>query len=179
MPPVASGDGSPNTTPRKRTCERLADGYSATDVLWPITPIKPAFFERPARSRYPNNCGEIRCARSSGERYTNWGSNGSRPTVRKRKGASLSLDDPEGFQTTSRYALSLADCGPRSIRSPVRVTLARTACAADLPAVVRVAAAGRPFEKCWLYRCNGPKDVRSAVPIRQTFAGSLPWCRVR
>ena len=82
------GDGSPNTTPRKRTCERWADGYSATDVLWLITPIKPAFFERPARSRYPNNCGEIRCARSSGERCTNWGSNGSRPTVRKRKGVS-------------------------------------------------------------------------------------------
>src|ERR1700732_3910773 len=61
--PVGSMHGSPNTTPRKRTCERLADGYGATDVPWPITPIKPAFFERPARTRLPNNCGEIRCAR--------------------------------------------------------------------------------------------------------------------
>src|SRR5437762_13447152 len=59
MPPVASGDGSPSTTPPKRTCERLADGYGATDVPWPITPIKTASFERPARSRFPNNCGEI------------------------------------------------------------------------------------------------------------------------
>ena len=42
---------------RKRTCERLAHGYGATDVPWPITRIKPAFFERPARSRSPNNCG--------------------------------------------------------------------------------------------------------------------------
>src|SRR2546430_1322942 len=60
MPPVASGDGSPSTTPPKRTCERLADGYGATDVPWPITPIKTASFERPARSCFPNNCGEIR-----------------------------------------------------------------------------------------------------------------------
>ena len=44
------------------------DGYGATDVPWPSTPIKTAFFERPVRSRFPNNCGEIRCARSSGER---------------------------------------------------------------------------------------------------------------
>ena len=49
----------------------------------------------------------------------------------------------------------------------------------DLPAVVREAAAGRPFERCCFYRCNGPRDVRSAVPIRQTFAGSLRWCRAR
>jgi transposase len=66
----------------------LEGGCGATDVLWPITPIKPAFFERPGRSRFLNNCGEIRCARSSGERCTNWGSNGSRPTVRKPKGGS-------------------------------------------------------------------------------------------
>ncbi len=44
--------------------------------------------QRPGRSRFPNNCGEIRCAHSLGERCTNWGSNGSRPTVRKRKGVS-------------------------------------------------------------------------------------------
>src|SRR5207248_10799769 len=43
MPPVASGDGSPSTTPPKRTCERLADGYGATDVPWPITPINSIF----------------------------------------------------------------------------------------------------------------------------------------
>ena len=35
------------------------------------------------------------------------------------------------------------------------------------------------FERCCFYRCNGPRDVRSAVPIRQTFVSSLPWCRVR
>src|ERR1700722_20921283 len=86
--PVGSMHGSPNTTPRERNYERLGDGYGATDVPWPITPIKPAFFERPARSRLPNNCGEIRCERSSGEPCTNWGSNGSRPTVRKRKDVS-------------------------------------------------------------------------------------------
>src|SRR5882762_9593860 len=49
-PPVGSMHGSPNTTPRKRTYERLADGYGATDVPWPITPIKTASFERPAHS---------------------------------------------------------------------------------------------------------------------------------
>src|ERR1700752_4458778 len=88
MPPVASGGGSPSTTPRKRTCEPCRAGYGAMDVLWLITPIKPAFFERPGRNRFLNNCGEIRCARSLGEPYTNWGSNGSRPTVRKPKGGS-------------------------------------------------------------------------------------------
>src|SRR6201984_3362425 len=87
-PPVGSMHGSPNTTPRKRTYERLADGYGATDAPWPITPIKPAFFERLGLRRFPNNSGEIRCERSSGERCTNWGSNGSRPTVRKRKDVS-------------------------------------------------------------------------------------------
>src|SRR6202162_5279619 len=87
--------------------------------------------------------------------------------------ASPSPDDPEEFQTTSRYALSLADCGPRSIQSPVRATLAQTAFATDLPAVVREAAADRPFERCCFYRCTGPRDVRSAVPTRQTFVGSL------
>lgn len=55
---------SPNTTPRKRTCELWKDGYGAMDDPWPITPIKPAFFERPGRSRWPSNCGEIRCAPS-------------------------------------------------------------------------------------------------------------------
>jgi transposase len=54
--------------PRKRTCEPCRDGYGAMDVPWPITPIKPAFFARPARSRWLNNCGEMRCERSSGER---------------------------------------------------------------------------------------------------------------
>src|ERR1700683_3151494 len=88
MPPVACGDGSPSRTPRKRTCEPCRDGYDARDVLWLITPIKPAFFERPARSHLANNCGEIRCERSSAERCTNWESNGSRLTVRKRKGVS-------------------------------------------------------------------------------------------
>jgi hypothetical protein len=34
------------------------DGYGAMNVLWPITPINPAFFERPGRSRLLNNCGE-------------------------------------------------------------------------------------------------------------------------
>jgi transposase len=61
-------DGLPSTTLRKRTCARLADGYGATDVPWPSTPIKTASFERPARSHFPNNCGEIRCEGSSGER---------------------------------------------------------------------------------------------------------------
>src|SRR6202167_5638988 len=60
MPAVASGDGSARTTPPKRTYERWADGYGATDVLWPITPIRTASFARPARNRFPNNCGEIR-----------------------------------------------------------------------------------------------------------------------
>src|ERR1700683_2096435 len=50
MPPVACGDGSPSRTPRKRTCEPCRDGYDARDVLWLITPIKPAFFERLGRS---------------------------------------------------------------------------------------------------------------------------------
>jgi len=63
-------DGSPSTTPRKRTCEPSKDGYGAMDVLWPITPIKTASFKRPARSRFSNNSGEIRCERSSGERCT-------------------------------------------------------------------------------------------------------------
>src|SRR6266850_8614230 len=31
MPPVASGDGSPSTTPRKRTYEPSRDGYGARD----------------------------------------------------------------------------------------------------------------------------------------------------
>src|ERR1039458_4448941 len=87
-PPVGFMHGSPNTTPRKRTCERLADGYGATDVPGPITPIKTASFERPALSRFPNNSGEIRCERSLGEPCTNGGSNGSRLTVRKGKGVS-------------------------------------------------------------------------------------------
>ena len=42
------------------------------DVLWLITPIKPAFFERPGRNRFLNNCGEIRCARSLGELGIEW-----------------------------------------------------------------------------------------------------------
>src|SRR3984885_11075392 len=88
MPGVASGDGSARTTPPKRTYERWADGYGATDVLWPITPIRTASFARPARNRFPNNYGEILLARGSGERCRNWGLNGLRPTVRKRKGAS-------------------------------------------------------------------------------------------
>ena len=50
-PPASSGHGSPSTTPRKRTCELWAGGCGATDVLWPITPIKPAFFERLAGQR--------------------------------------------------------------------------------------------------------------------------------
>src|ERR1700684_2916997 len=88
MPPVACGDGSPSRTPPKRTCEPCRDGYDAMDVLWLITPIKPAFFERPDRSRFPHNCGGIRGARSAAERCTNWESNGSRLTVRKRKDVS-------------------------------------------------------------------------------------------
>src|ERR1700693_1151643 len=90
--------------------------------------------------------------------------------------ASPPPDDPEEFQTASRYALSLADCGPRSIQSPVRATLARTAFATDLPAVVREAAADRPFERCCFYRCTRPKDVHSAVTIPAGFASSLLWC---
>jgi len=73
---------------RKRTCEPCRDGYGAMDVLWPITPIKTASFKRPAGSHFPNNSGEIRCERSSGERCTNWGSNGSRHTVRRPKDGS-------------------------------------------------------------------------------------------
>ena len=57
-------------------------------VLWPITPIKTASFKRPARSHFPNNSGEMRCERSSGERCTNWGSNGSRHTVHRPKDGS-------------------------------------------------------------------------------------------
>ena len=51
----------------EENCARSTDGYGAMDVPWPSTPIKPAFFERPAHSRFPNNCGEMRCERSSGE----------------------------------------------------------------------------------------------------------------
>ncbi len=61
-------DGSPRTTPPIRCFEPCRDGYGAMDVLWPITPIKTAFFKRPARSRFPNNSGETHCRRSSGER---------------------------------------------------------------------------------------------------------------
>src|ERR1700678_4796051 len=74
MPAVASGDGSPRTTPRKRTCEPWRAGYGARDVPWPITPIKTAFFKRPARNPFPNNCGEIGCEPSLGEPCMNWGS---------------------------------------------------------------------------------------------------------
>src|SRR6516165_1206171 len=69
-PPVASGDGSPSRTPRKRTCEPWRDGYGAMDVHWPITPIKPAFFERPARSRLLNNYGEMRFLPEWEQRFT-------------------------------------------------------------------------------------------------------------
>ena len=81
---------------------------------------------------------------------------------------------PAAFRTAARSVLWLADCVLRSIRSPVRATLARTAFAADLPGVVREVAAGRPFERCCFYRCNGPKDVRSAVTTPAGFASSLP-----
>src|SRR2546430_1020138 len=47
--PVGSGPVSPNTTPRKRTCERWGDGCDATDALWHITPIKTASYGRVAR----------------------------------------------------------------------------------------------------------------------------------
>src|ERR1700677_2902752 len=88
MPAVASAYASPRTTPPKRTYEPWADGYGATDALWSITPIRTASFARPARNTFQNNCGEIRWARSSGERCRNWGLNGLRPADHKRKGAS-------------------------------------------------------------------------------------------
>src|SRR5882672_7032458 len=49
--PVGCGPVSPNTTPRKRTCERWGDGCDATDALWRITPIKTASSGRLARPR--------------------------------------------------------------------------------------------------------------------------------
>jgi hypothetical protein len=52
MPPLASGDGSPRTTPRKRTCEPSRGGYGVMDVRWPSAPIKTASFKRPARQHF-------------------------------------------------------------------------------------------------------------------------------
>src|SRR6516225_2071494 len=45
-PPVASGDGSPSRTPRKRTCEPWRDGYGAMDVHWPIYTDKASIFRK-------------------------------------------------------------------------------------------------------------------------------------
>src|SRR3981081_4530163 len=58
MPPAASGPVSPNTTPRKRTCEPSGDGCGAMGVRSPITPIKTASFARLVLRRSPNNSGE-------------------------------------------------------------------------------------------------------------------------
>src|SRR5260370_1456026 len=70
MPPVASGGGSPSTTPRKRTCEHSRDGYGATDVRWPITPIKTASFKRPSLSPFPNHFLETRFLPEWEQRFT-------------------------------------------------------------------------------------------------------------
>src|SRR6266481_1694807 len=80
--PVGCGPVSPNTTPRKRTCERWGDGCDATDALWRITPIKTASSGRLARPRSRNSCGEKKHARTSDEPSRNWESNGSRRKVR-------------------------------------------------------------------------------------------------
>src|SRR6266478_2355588 len=84
--PAGCGHVSPNTTPRKRTCEPWGDGCDATGVRWPITPIKTASFARqvlrglrttPGRSRgaLPVRTGTWRTAdrmdrgtKSAGER---------------------------------------------------------------------------------------------------------------
>jgi len=56
--------GHDTTEENLRTLEA---GYGAMDVPWPITPIKPAFFGRLARSHCPNSSVEILCERSLGE----------------------------------------------------------------------------------------------------------------
>src|SRR5882724_2027708 len=71
--PAGCGHVSPNTTPRKRTCEPWGDGCDATGVRWPITPIKTASFARQvlavseqlrgeagARSQFGRALGELR-----------------------------------------------------------------------------------------------------------------------
>src|ERR1700736_510129 len=75
---------SPNTIPRKRTCEPSGNGYGAMGVRSPITPIKTASFARLVLRRSPNNSGEKKGpARSLDEPSANWGSNGSRRKVRR------------------------------------------------------------------------------------------------
>lgn len=49
---------------------------------------KARIFRTTRRSAIGNNCREKKPARSFGERCTNWELNGSRSTVRKRKGVS-------------------------------------------------------------------------------------------
>src|ERR1700693_1642002 len=77
-----------NTTLRKRTCGLSGNGCGVTDVLWRITPIKIASSGRLLRRRWENNCGDKKPVRISDERAASWGSNGSRRTVRRRKGGS-------------------------------------------------------------------------------------------
>ena len=68
---------------------------------------------------------------------------------------------------------------PRSIRFPVPGGPVRTASVLFLPATVPGMWPVQPSGRCCFYRCNAPADVRSAATILPTFAGSLPWCRVR
>src|SRR5487761_408249 len=81
--PASSGHALPNKTPRKRTCEPWAVGCGATDVRWPITPIRTAFFVRLAGPISGHNCRGKEPARSWDGPCRNWGSNGSPRTVRR------------------------------------------------------------------------------------------------
>ena len=57
------------------------------DVQWRSTPDKASIFRKAGPQPWLNNCrGDPLRAPVWGERCTNWGSNGSRPTVAQAKG---------------------------------------------------------------------------------------------
>src|ERR1700722_20256552 len=97
-PPAVSMPGSPNTTPPKKTCGLLQNGYGATDVLWRITPIRTVSSGRLLRRRSGNSYEEKKLARISDEHCGSWGSNGLRHTVRRPK------DESNGCSKRCRIA---------------------------------------------------------------------------
>ena len=73
----------------KKTCARWEVGCNAMDDRWRITPINTASFAIAAGRRLcGNSFVEKKRSRNSDGPYGNWGSNGSRRTVRKPKDAS-------------------------------------------------------------------------------------------
>jgi len=120
-PPVGLCTFRRNRTLRKKTYERWEDGYGATDVHWPITPIKTASFAATGRRRSANNSREGQPVRSLDEPCRNWGSNGSQPTARKQKGVS------RGCLKLFRTAWCKKCVWPESIACRPRITIWRRA----------------------------------------------------